>query len=209
MSTVNEILNRSLSIMQSLNLTRLSITCVFDQAIYCKALEIKSKNVDTYKPVLRLGTFHTLRTLPLSIIRKRFQDAGLKNLCIDSGIVTEGSVSALLEGRSYNRAIRVHKLAYETLMRKAWRGFQPWVGKRGPLDMDQIRRALDKFANLGNDLSKDNHDRVIQSQPFKCLNERFQEFVDHLRKTNGPLAAFCMSYIDMVANAAHGKSGRP
>ena len=111
-----------------------------------------------------------------------------------------------LEGRSYNRAIRVHKLAYEALMRVAWRGFQPWVDERCPLDMNQIRRALDEVANLGNDLTKDNHDRVIQSQPFKCLNERFEEFVDHLRKTNGPLAAFWMSYIDMVANAAHGKS---
>ena len=90
-------------------------------------------------------------------------------------------------------------------MRIAWRGFQPFVDKRCPLDMDQIRRALDEVANLGNDLTKDNHDRVIQSQPFKCLNERFEEFVDHLRKTNSPLAAFWMSYIDMVANAAHGK----
>lgn len=142
MSTVNEILNRSLSIMHSLNVT--SITCVFDQAIYCKALEIKSKDVDIYKQVvLRLGTFHTLCTL-LSIIGKRFQDAGLKDLCIESGIVAEGSVSALLEGRSYNRAIRVHKLAYEALMRVAWRGFQPWVDERYPIDMNHIRRALDE-----------------------------------------------------------------
>ena len=64
MSTVNEILNRSLSIMPSLDLT--SITCVFDQAIYCKALEIKSKNDDTYKPVvLRSGTFHHIKLCPL------------------------------------------------------------------------------------------------------------------------------------------------
>lgn len=195
MSTVNEILNRSLSIMHSVNVT--SITCVFDQAIYCKALEIKSKNVDIYKQVvLRLGTFHTLCTL-LSIIGKRFQDAGLKDLCIESGIVAEGSVSALLEGRSYNRAIRVHKLAHEALMRVAWRGFQPWVDERYPIDMDHIRRALDEVANLGNDLTKDNHDRVIESQPLKCLNERFKEYVHHLRKTNGPLSAFWMSYIEM------------
>lgn len=30
---------------------------------------------------------------------KRFQDAGLKDLCIESRIVAEGSVSALIEGR--------------------------------------------------------------------------------------------------------------
>ena len=100
MATISEILNQSLRIMHSLKLT--STTCVFDQAIYCKALEIKSKNSDLYKPIVpRLGTFHTLCTLT-SIIGKRFQDTGLRNLCIESGIVTEGSVSALMEGRSYN-----------------------------------------------------------------------------------------------------------
>ena len=42
-------------------------------------------------------------------------------------------------------------------------GFQPWVDQRYPLDMDHINRGLDEVTNLGNDLTKDNHDRVIQS----------------------------------------------
>ena len=112
MATINEVLNQSLRIMHSLKLT--SITCVFDQAIYCKALEIKSKNSDLYIPiVLRLGKFHTLCTL-ISIIGKRFQDAGLRDLCIESEVVAEGSVSALMEGRSYNRVVRFHKLSYDS-----------------------------------------------------------------------------------------------
>ena len=36
-------------------------------------------------------------------------------------------------------------------MRVAWRGFQPWVDERYPLDMNHIRRALDGVANLGNE----------------------------------------------------------
>ena len=73
MSTVKEVLHRSLSIINSRGLK--NITCVFDQAIYskapehyCKAPEIKSKNYDHFRPIiLRLGTFHTLCAL-LSII---------------------------------------------------------------------------------------------------------------------------------------------
>ena len=165
--------------------------------------EIKSKNAELYKPiVLRLGTFHTLCTL-LSIIGKRFQDAGFKDLCIQSGVIAEGSISALFEGRSYNRAIRVHKLAYEALTRVTWGRFQPWVEERYPVDVDYIKRALDEVTSLANDLKKENHDRVIQSQPFKHLNERFEEFVDHLRKTNGPLLAFWMSYVDMFELMLH------
>lgn len=29
-------------------------------------------------------------------------------------------------------------------MRVAWRGFQPWVDERYPIDMNHIRRALDE-----------------------------------------------------------------
>ena len=101
----------------------------------------------------------------LSIIGKRFQDAGLKSLYIKSGVVAEGSVSALLEGGGYNRAIRVCKLAYETMIRVSW-----------GLDMDHIKRALDEIANLANDLKKEN-------QPFEHLKHSNKRFEDHLRKT--------------------------
>ena len=56
--------------------------------------------------------FHTIGTL-LGIIGKRFQDAGLRDICIESGVIAEGSVSSVLEGKRYNRAVRFHKLLYE------------------------------------------------------------------------------------------------
>lgn len=175
MSTINEVLNQSLTIMRSLKLT--SITCVFDQTIYCKALEIKSKNADLYKPIVfRLGTFHPLCTL-LSIIGKRFQDAGLKDICIESGIVAEGSISALMEGRGYNGTVRFHKLFYEAFMRVAWAGFfLPWIESHHPQDADQIEKALEDIGSLADDLQKASHDQVMHSQPFKLLFERSEEY---------------------------------
>lgn len=89
MSPVNEALNRSLAIMRSLHL--ISMVCVFDQAIYAKAFEVKCKGFEKFKPIaLRLGTFHTICRL-ISLIGKRFQDAGLKDLFIEGGVVAEGS----------------------------------------------------------------------------------------------------------------------
>lgn len=41
------------------------------------------------------------------ILRMRFQDAGLKDLYIEAGIVAEGSVNGVLDGKHYNRA-QVH-----------------------------------------------------------------------------------------------------
>ena len=203
MATINEVLNQSLRIMHSLKLT--SITCVFDQAIYCKALEIKSKNSDLYKPiVLRLSTFHTLCTL-ISIIGKRFQDAGLRDLCIESGVVAEGSVSALMEGRSYNRAVRFHKLSYEAFRRVARAGFLPWVESHHPQDSAQINNALEDIGSLADDLQKSTHDHVLKSQAFQVLFEQSEEYMEHLRKMNEPpLSAFlAVVYRHGRANAAH------
>ena len=46
------------------------------------------------KLVLRLGAFHITDTL-LAVIGKRFQDAGLKDLGIEVGIITKGSIAAM------------------------------------------------------------------------------------------------------------------
>lgn len=62
--------------------------------------------------------FHTICRL-LSIIGESFHDAGLKDICVESGVITDGSIAGVMEGRSYNRAVRLHKLFYEALMRLA------------------------------------------------------------------------------------------
>ena len=49
----------------------------------------------------------------LAIIGKHFGEAGLRDLCVEPGVVAGGSVPGVLDGRKYDRAIRVHKLVYE------------------------------------------------------------------------------------------------
>ena len=81
-----------------------------DQALYAKACEDAWKHKDLYPEVLlRLGTFHTIFNL-LSIIGKRFQDAGSGDIYTESGIITEGSVSGVLEGdvQSCDSSSQVH-----------------------------------------------------------------------------------------------------
>ena len=45
-------------------------------------------------------------------------------------MIADGSAAGVLEGRSYNRAIRFHKLMFEALNRLAWNGFQRWIEER-------------------------------------------------------------------------------
>ena len=63
-----------------------------------------------------MGTFHTLMMF-LGIIGHRFKDAGLKDVLVYSGVYAEGSINSVLTGKSYNRAVRAHKLVFETVSR--------------------------------------------------------------------------------------------
>ena len=46
---------------------------------------------------------------------------------MESGVITEGSINKVLDGKQYNKTVRLHKLTYETLMRLAWSGFEEWL----------------------------------------------------------------------------------
>ena len=108
---------RSVKIKHTLQLK--SIVVVLDQALYAKATGIVWKCPDMFKGiVLRMGVFQTICTL-LSSLGKRFQDAGLRDICIESGVIAEGCVSGVLDGRRYYRSVRFHKLMYEALQRLA------------------------------------------------------------------------------------------
>ena len=125
LSTVLEILNQSDCIRKKLLLE--TIVVVMDQALYAKASEIIWKQKELFPHILlRMGIFHTICNA-LSILGKRFQGAGLRDICIEAGIVAEGSISGELDGKHYNRAVRVHKCIYEALMRLAWTEFVVWV----------------------------------------------------------------------------------
>ena len=114
MKTVFEILSNAAQTKEEMKLK--SIIVVFDEAIYSKAVEIIWKHGDLFSDIVpRLGAFHTICVL-LSIIGKRFGPTGIRDIIIESGIIEEGSVEAVLNGEAYNRAARFHKLMYEACM---------------------------------------------------------------------------------------------
>ena len=93
LNTVFEILNQSERIRKELLLETI---VVMDQALFAKAAEIAWKQKELYSNILlRMGTFHTICNA-LSILGKRFRDAGLKDICIEAGIVAEGSIKSTL-----------------------------------------------------------------------------------------------------------------
>ena len=51
-----------------------------------------------------MGEFHACLSF-LAVIGKRFRDAGLEDVLIESGLAARGSVDGVLSGRHYNRSV--------------------------------------------------------------------------------------------------------
>ena len=112
MCTIYYMIERSLQIKDQLNVK--SIICVYDQAIYAKAHQMKCKEQEKFQDLfLMMRTFHTILNF-LAVISSRFKDAGLRDILIQSSNVTEGSLDTMFTGsRAYKRAIRIYKILYE------------------------------------------------------------------------------------------------
>ena len=147
----------------------------------------------------RLGAFHTISCL-LSVIGKRFSPAGLRDVIIESGVIEEGSVDGVLNGKAYNRAVRFHKLMYEACMRLIWTGFIDWLEEENVPEYQifgTLKDNIKKFSD--NDLDPKMFNEVMENDLFIAVYERFQEYLEKLRSNNGTMSAFWMSYVDMAS----------
>ena len=141
--------------------------------------------------------FHTACTL-LSIIGKRFQDAGLRDLCVEAGVVAEGSVSGIMEGGRYNRALRVNKLMYEALMRLIWKGFVSWIEESHKESKSKVDVFFNGLETLYDNICEAEFNKQIGSSSFAEFVELYDMYMEFLRKHNGQLSEFWMSYIDIM-----------
>ena len=196
LSTVHSVLVQATKIKDELQLAE--IVCVFDQAMYSKAMEVKWKHLEEFQDlVLRLGVFHTICNL-LSIIGKRFGSAGLRDLAVESGIIAEGSITSVLEGRKCNRGVRLCKLAFECFFRSALKEFCLWMKADHTEECSHLNDTLDAIHSLHDDVTHDALEGVMQNESVSFVISRFMQFLDILRTDRGPLAAFWVSFLDIV-----------
>eukprot|EP00117_Sycon_ciliatum_P011697 scpid10404/ scgid5699/ len=165
---------------------------VFDQAIYAKALDVISQRQDEFSSVvLRLGAFHVACTF-MAVIGKRFRDAGLLDVLIESGISGHASASAALDGKQYNRAVRFHKVVGEALERIRWKEF---VEKSDSTLTDNIEVLRSPLQELRSCLNADNLARVTASPALQSLCAKYAQYC---QDEVNPNFKFWSSYIDMV-----------
>ena len=71
-----------------------------------------------------------------------FQEGGLEDVSIDSGLYGSSSTMALLQGKWYNSGIRGHKLIMEALLRLKWDAFCSWLSKGGGGEVESEGRPI-------------------------------------------------------------------
>ena len=132
-----------------------------------------------------MGEFHTIFYL-LSTTGKSFHDAGLHALCVESGVIPEGSITGVMEGRKYNHTVRLHKIVYVAMMGLAWKGLLLWIHANHGAEVHHLEEALNSIANF--------QDAVSHTASTLLL---FQEYIGAIGNDN-PLTAFRTSYLDMA-----------
>ena len=193
-STCNEVLERSLRIKDQLNLS--SVVCIFDQAMYAKICDVIWKNPIKFQPIVTMmGGFHTLM-MALGVIGKRFGDAGLKDVLIQSETITEGSADHAISGKMYNRSIRINKYFFEALLRLLKNEFDNYLlENESEYIISQCDESIQEFSK---ELSEEN---LIKLQTHDAINvycQRFNEYLNQIRTAGTDIARFWISYIDIM-----------
>ena len=182
-------MERALKIIDRLHLV--STVCVFDQAIYSKAYEIKWKEAENFQNcVLMLWIFHLLM-MYMEISNKRFSDAEQKDTLIQSSIIAEGSIDSAFCGKCYNRGVRLCKTTYESLLRLVF------------LDVmtDLSPEIENHLSTLFKSFEESPQETIQSAFDNDALCNVYHNFLDikiKWEETGSDLQTFWLTFIDMV-----------
>ena len=141
LNTVYTVLKRAYSMFQRLGQSEVILT--WDEALYSKAQIIKWRNPIEFKNVFnRLGGFHCATNF-MGITGTVMKDGGLEYILIESNIYGGAVVAKILEGKSYNRGIRAHKIVYESMWWLKLQAFGDLMASGKTIKDEECNRIMD------------------------------------------------------------------
>ncbi|GFR86956.1 hypothetical protein ElyMa_006065400 [Elysia marginata] len=118
--------------------------------------------------------------------------SGFDDIVVEAGICASGSIEAVLKGKHYNRAIRVHCVKLEALERLLFFSFEQ--NKRMT---KLIQEARDASEEMNSDPLK--HDTIIDSDAISHLYAQYCHYKEEIRRgTYGRTPQFWKQYMDKV-----------
>ena len=107
-------------------------------------------------------------------------------------------MSGVMEGRKYNRAVRLDELVYEALMRQVWSGFQKWVAEKHDEKTSLVDEMFSGLQSLRVNVCKSEFQKKLCENSFAEVAKLFERYMSFLRCENGELSEFWVSYLDLV-----------
>ena len=86
--------------------------------------------------------------------------------------MAEGSVDKALNGKQYNRAVRLHKCVYEALMRLLLKDFESSTHSFPAVNLEQLKL----------DPNQEDFERVMNSCEFREFGDQFHVYVQGMRE---------------------------
>ena len=117
--------------------------------------------------------------------------SGFEYMLSESGICASGSISKVMSGKHYNRAMRIHKTMLEALERLLLQCFEStvtslWKG-----------RARDMMERLAREPNKELLDEVLADEDSAAVIQQYNHFKDEIRRAeHGKTAKFWITYMD-------------
>ena len=126
---------------------------------------------------------------------KMMNCSGLSEIILESGICASGSLNRVMNGKHFNKALRVHKLVFEALQRLLLIRFVEMNSQFELLSQETHSMMMD----LIHDPCKENVSKIKDSEEFKAFFQRYRTFTSELLDGNhGKTAQFWMRYMDIV-----------
>ena len=109
------------------------VITTFDLGVCMKAYPLVWSNPQRYSDhIIMIGTFH-LTCAYLKMIGKKMAGTGLDDILLEADLISTGSLSSVLAGKNYARAINCHKTLLEALERLLFLRFLDARGDECPM----------------------------------------------------------------------------
>jgi len=181
LDTLNTVVQRFIHVSSSLGQKHVLLTV--DQALYFKLMELKWATPQ-YKHILipRLGGLHTSMNF-LKVIGQHMQASGLSEVWVESGILGPVSTEKALEGKSYTKGMRAHKLTFQAM----WQILLPQL-------LDHLKES---DRDLGNEIRTKHGEALITLLATGRFHDAMAEFITH-RATDSVNFTYWWNYMEMV-----------
>ncbi len=128
------------------------------------------------------------------------KDSGLEDVWVESSVYGENTAYNNMEGKSYNRSVRAHKLTYDALWRILWPLFLSWAEDNEVVIPENLHHStevlIQGFVEGQNHESQSNNlDCLVNSIIQANLVYQIEEFVKSLPS----LCTYWWEYIKMVS----------